>query len=1613
MNLTKLLAQLTAANIRIWTEQGQLKFAAPPGAMTDDIKHQLRSNKAELISLLEQQTPLVDTKQEQEQEQHREQDKENAPALDIDSGQLSLTQLSFAQQRLLFMVDAFEMTTAYNMPSLYRIQGSLDLARLQQSVQQLVATHPALRTGFVKQLGEFKAQINDDANNEASKNVESLKIDHIDLRSEPAGQRAHLCKQVLNQNIDQVFNLANAPLMRVTCIQLADNDYRLLLDTHHVISDGWSHGILWRQLWQSYLSNSDLLKRDGGETGETAAIPESTHYTYQHYVAWQQQWLQSNDYQRQQQFWQDYLHNAPQLSTLPLDKPRPQQVSYAGAVEPFTLSANLTQSLTQYAHNKRSSLYILLLSALYFTAFKYNHQHDMCIGTSVANRRRGEWESVVGFFANVVALRQQLEPSASLAGLIEQIRDNVLNTFEYQDFPFEQVVKHLQVERSLSHAPLFQMMLILAIDEGMPEVEGLQFANEVVDTGLSKFDLTLTLKPAGKGNSEGLIGGIEYSTAIFEQATMAQFARHFIATLEQIVANDQQSLAALSVLSEAERQQMLYECNQTQVNYDQQQCVHELVLAQAKATPNAIALIDKHQSLTYGQLHANVLQMQHKLQKHDITAQQRVGISCQRSVNMVCAMLAVMACGCAYVPVDVNFPQERQQIIIEEADLAALICDEIPENKAPENKEPENQTSSTITRFSIASLLQGEAGSGSSVENASIKNESISSDSLAYLIFTSGSTGRPKGVMLTHRNVHNLFVGLDDALASELQQPQSQRCFRALTSISFDISVLELFWTLSRGFRVIVEQDHFTALQKHASQQRQAHLQHQSGSQQAVLSPRAAKLDFSFFYFASDESHLDDKYQLLKEGATFADQHGFSAVWVPERHFHSFGGQFPNPAVAGAAVAALTENIEIRSGSVVLPLHHPMRVAEEWSMVDNLSHGRAALSIASGWHFNDFSLAPENFEQRHQIMRDNITTLKKLWAGEAINCTNGKGEQVRNRIYPSPVRKELPIWITAAANPDTFRYAGEIGANVLTHLLGQSLNELADKIALYRQAREENGFDPAAGKVTLMLHSYLADDEATAMKAVEKPFKDYLRNSLNLLLPVAREQGLNSDEELEVVVEAGFQRYARNSALFGTPQSVLPLVEQVAQTDIDEIACLIDFGVAPDDVLAGFTHLNTLRDKVQSAGQTEQPDQTESAMVSGEHIATHMQCTPSYARLLYESSAMRDHLSNLQTLLVGGEALSPELAKQLNQALKGNLYNMYGPTETTVWSAVGVLKHDQNHIGRPLANTQLYVLDDQLNPVPYGVEGMLYIGGDGVAKGYWKREQQTAEAFVANPFVNDPNARMYKTGDLVRRLADQRIVFVGRKDNQVKIRGHRVELEEIVTAMERLPQVAKAACIIRDIQPGNSVILAYLVPDTLSDTDEQKGLTHEGLTQQGLTQEIVAALKQQLPEYMIPAHVFELSEMPYTPNGKLDTKALPVDLSALQETGASKSNASNKIVPPANDAEATIVGIWRELLNLTDIGTQDSFFELGGHSLLLGQMQAKLQTAFGVELDIIDLFKYPTIASLAQFINTIRSSSHAVTQPGEPSSRPAQRENRRAAAAQTRQQMKQRNRRGR
>jgi 8-amino-7-oxononanoate synthase len=351
-------------------------------------------------------------------------------------------------------------------------------------------------------------------------------------------------------------------------------------------------------------------------------------------------------------------------------------------------------------------------------------------------------------------------------------------------------------------------------------------------------------------------------------------------------------------------------------------------------------------------------------------------------------------------------------------------------------------------------------------------------------------------------------------------------------------------------------------------------------------------MEFSLFFFSSDaERAADTGYRLVLDSARFADQHGFAAVWTPERHFHTFGGLFPNPSVLGAALATTTSNLRIRAGSVVLPLHDPVRVAEEWAVVDNLSGGRVDIAFATGWNADDFVFAPDDYERREEVLLRGVETVRTLWRGGSVELRNGRGQPVTVRVFPRPVQPELPSWVTCSGGVERFRQAGALGANVITALLFQDVDELGTKIEAYRKARADNGHDPQSGRVTLMLHTFLGDDGAVVRQTVRGPFLRYLEDSVDLWRRGSSALDTLTEGEREKVLAYAFERYYRTAALFGTPESTVDVVERLARLGVDEIACLVDFGVPDADVLRGLRSLDELRNRVRE--RSEETDETE------------------------------------------------------------------------------------------------------------------------------------------------------------------------------------------------------------------------------------------------------------------------------------------------------------------------------------------------------------------------------------------------------------------------------------
>lgn len=1010
-----------------------------------------------------------------------------------------------------------------------------------------------------------------------------------------------------------------------------------------------------------------------------------------------------------------------------------------------------------------------------------------------------------------------------------------------------------------------------------------------------------TVRVCGPGNADRLAAGLEAFLAVAVEGTAPFAEAPVIGTAEK---------ARVAELGGAPRAGSF------------RGPLHQQFLHQAKATPDAVAIVHHGAEVTYAELEERARRVAAALENQGIAPGSFVGVSTDPSPEMLVAVLGVMMAGCAYVPLDPRFPADRLAFMVDDSDMDLILTDGTVELGGELN-------TLDVSRASL---------------NRSIAPRQLLPDvdaaALAYMMYTSGSTGLPKGVMVRHGNVDSFLqamephVGIDD-----------DGVWLSVTTLSFDISVLELFYPLVHGWKVVLYEG--LAAQHH----------------ETTAVRGETRLDMSLFFFGSEGIEGGGSYDVLLEVARFADSHGFAAVWTPERHFHAFGGPFPNPSVAGAALAAITEKVGIRSGSCVVPLHHPIRVAEEWAVVDQLSHGRVGLSVAAGWHPNDFVLRPQNYKQPKSAFIDQVNQVRALWRGETVTFEGPAGE-VDVVTLPRPVQSELPVWYTTAGNIESFELAGREGLLLLTHLLGQSLDEVAEKVAAYRRAWADAGH-PGRGEVALMLHTFVTEDSSIVRETVREPMKGYLRDSIGLVKdhasafptfdPTKTEadgalMGL-SPEDLDALLEVSFSRYFETSGLFGSVNEAIDFASQVEAIDVDEIAALVDFGIDGQTVIDNLDHLNEVR-AAFLAPKVYEPE-TYGSLIA-KHGVTHLQCTPSEARIVLADPASREALGGLRRMLVGGEACPTSVARALHEAVGGELLNVYGPTETTIWSTIHHVRRDDIDaesipIGVPLDNTAVRVADASGRLRPHRATGELLIGGDGVTAGYHRRPELTAERFLRS--VGDEV--VYRTGDLVSWRADGTLAFHGRADSQVKVRGHRIELGEIESALETRSDVAEAVVVVEG--DGDH---AALVAHTIE------------LGERAADADIAAELAQGLPSHMIPERFVWHDRLPTTPNGKVDRLALTKMATGASVESDEPARAPGSVTARAGMNATELAGIidqaWQDVLGLDKIDRFKSFFDHGGNSLQVVTLRDTLESRLQISVSLVDLFRFGSVNELAE-----------------------------------------------
>ncbi|MEO1429998.1 MAG: amino acid adenylation domain-containing protein [Cyanobacteria bacterium J06633_8] len=684
--------------------------------------------------------------------------------------------ISFAQQRQWFLSQLEPESPFYNIPAAIEISGELDILILERCFQEIIYRHEVLRTAFLTVEGKPVVQLS---------SINEFQLSIVDLSHSTEIVQIQQVEKIAREEAQQPFQLDKPPLLRVKLLRLNSENHIILITLHHIIADAWSMGVLVKELGILYQEKTSP-RPDGHPSpyqGEGKGVRlKELPIQYADFAAWQKNWFQGELRDNQLNYWLSQLKNAPNLLELPTDYPRPAAQTAKGGSIRFELPYDLSQALKQLSQKSGCTLFMTLLAAFQTLLYRYSGNEDIVVGSAIANRQRSELEGLIGCFANTLAFRSDLSGNPSFSELLQRVKDTALGAYAHQDLPFEQLVDELQLVRSLSYTPLFQVMFLL---QNAPiqtlSLENLSWSPIISDSGTAKFDLTLSMSETEKR----LIGSFEYNRDLFAASTIERTIGHWQILLQGIVANPQQKLYKFPLLTTLE-QQLLVEWNHTHVEYPQT-TIHQLFAAQVEKTPHSIAIVWENQQLTYQELDIRSNQLANYLIKLGVKPEKRVGICVQRRIDMVIGLLGILKAGGAYVPLDPAYPQERLTYMLADAGVSVLIQNsefEIP------NSESLNVVHLTTEWNQITQ------------ENSTSIDVKVEPENLAYIIYTSGSTGKPKGVAITHRSATTLIhwsrdVFTDTQIAGVLLS----------TSICFDLSVFELFVPLSWGGKVILAEN--------------------------------------------------------------------------------------------------------------------------------------------------------------------------------------------------------------------------------------------------------------------------------------------------------------------------------------------------------------------------------------------------------------------------------------------------------------------------------------------------------------------------------------------------------------------------------------------------------------------------------------------------------------------------------------------------------------------------------------------------------------------------------------------------------------------------------------
>ncbi|NEQ65703.1 MAG: amino acid adenylation domain-containing protein [Symploca sp. SIO2D2] len=1515
--LEKFLDELASQDVKLWVEDERLRCNAPEGVLTSDIRTQLSDRKQEIITFLQQANLNIDSKHNKVQPIERN---GNPPPL------------SYAQQRLWFIEKMALSRNSYNMPLTLHLVGQLDYVALQKSISKIIARHETLRTTF-SEINGTPVQI--------IKPPFELKLPKKDLSGLTPSEQTTKLQQLLQQENELSFNLEVDPPIRAQLFQLGTTEHILQIILHHIASDGWSLTVLPKDLSAFYTA----------VVQDKPCLLPSLPIQYADFAVWQRNYLQGETLEKQLGYWKQKLQDLPQLQ-LPTDYPRPAVETFNGAGVPIHIPATLTSKIQQLSQQHGTTLFMTLLAAFKVLLYRYSGQEKIAVGSPIANRNRQEIEGLIGFFVNSLVMCTDLGGEPSFTEVLNRVKQTSLEAYSHQDIPFEKLVEELQPERSVSKNPLFQVSFAVQQSEilkpsfNLPNLE-VGWYTEAAAEMTVRMDMELHLWPVG----EQIAGFCAYNRDLFTEETIGRMLSHYENLLSAAVEATDQPISKLSLMKEAELEQILVEWNNTKTDYPTDKCIHQLFEEQVQKTPLSVAVVFEQQKLTYSQLNRKANQLAHYLQTLGVVPETLVGICVERSVEMVIGLLAILKAGGAYVPLDPNYPQERLEYMFADSGVSVLLT--------------QQPLLAQLPQYQAQVVLLDRDWEKIATETPEIAESELSPQNLAYVIYTSGSTGKPKGVLLEHKGLCNLVKVQIQAF-----QVNSNSRVVQFASLSFDASIWEIVMALGSGGSLYLgSRDTLMPGEGLSQWLREKKITHMTIPPSALAVMPKEELPSLKTIVVAGEACPAELISYWAKGRQFVNAYGPTESTVcatmaecsPDASAPSIGRPINNtqiyildrnlqPAPIGVAGEIYIGGVGLARGYLNREdLTNQRFISNPFDNSKLYKTGDLGRYLADG---NIEFLGRIDYQVKvrgYRIETGEIEAALTQHPGVkqtvvVASVDNSGGQRLVGYIVPE-------VESTITSSPELSNNQINNWQNLFNQQIDEDKSEVKDR--LFNISGWRSSYDNQS-LPEIQMRIWAGDIVAQVLAhQPEKVCEIGCGTGLLLFQIAPHTHAYYGIDISSISLEYIQQQILQEPEKYGQVN-----LAQKRADELGDLAAQSFDVVILNSVIQYFPNVEYLWQVISQAIRLVKPggiiilgDVRNFSLMRAFHSAVQLyQATPSLSLQQLQEKIDRQ-MQQEKELLV-----SPELFVALKEK---------HPEITQVQIRLQ-RGREQNELNKYRYSVLLHIEAQSASVIETMVENGVDMSYEEI-EAYLQHHQP--ESICFSSIVN---SRVVKDVGLVKLLS-QTVEYKNVEQLRQKVEAEALKGIEPEKLYELSAELGYSLELCWSSQGRGDLMDAVFVRSDLA----AKGIVLTPLTQKSvvignlnsygnnplsaeigkqLIPQLREYLQEKLPEYMVPSGFMVLSQLPLTPNGKIDRKALPVPDVA--------SSVSTDYVAPETETQKVLAQIWKEVLGIEHIGIHDNFFEVGGDSIISIQIVARAQKA-GIQLTTKQLFQNQTIASQA------------------------------------------------